>query len=160
MQTHVIATGSRYVSRGCERVVARGWLDFIATFPNLQLYIGDASGVDEHINRWAHEHLDEEHWHVYAADWQAFGKAAGPIRNSAIVQDALLASQSDRLGEAAAGRTPYTSLANLVCFACAPTGLANSRGTRDMVRRCLAAAVPVWLVDSRAARWLPAQITI
>ena len=54
----------------------------------------------------------------YPADWIAHGKAAGPIRNQAMVDAGAV---------------------GCVAF---PGG----RGTADMVRRCKAAGIPVWEV--------------
>ncbi len=59
----------------------------------------------------------------HPADWQAHGRAAGPIRNGEMI---------------AAGAA--------MVIAC-HRNLAGSRGTRDCVKRALAAGIPVWLVE-------------
>lgn len=60
---------------------------------------------------------------AHPADWNAHGKAAGPIRNSEMVKagaDLAIAFHRD---------------------------LASSRGTRDCVKKCLKAGIPTYLVD-------------
>jgi hypothetical protein len=59
----------------------------------------------------------------YPAAWETQGKAAGPIRNTAMVQ---------------AGAD--------VCLAFSRK-LTESRGTSDCVRKAISAGIPVWLVD-------------
>jgi hypothetical protein len=39
------------------------------------------SGVDAHAAAWAMDHGVEHSVRTYAADWDKYGKAAGPIRN-------------------------------------------------------------------------------
>jgi hypothetical protein len=58
----------------------------------------------------------------YPAAWETLGKAAGPIRNTAMVQ---------------AGAD--------VCLAFS-TNLTLSRGTSDCARKAIAAGIPTWLV--------------
>jgi hypothetical protein len=60
----------------------------------------------------------------HPADWDVYGKGAGPRRNQAMVDagaDLCLAVHRD---------------------------LKGSRGTLDCVKRCLAAGIPVWLIDN------------
>jgi hypothetical protein len=61
-----------------------------------------------------------------AADWDRFGKRAGPIRNAEMV---------------AAGA--------MLCLAF-HRFLPGSKGTKDCARRALAAGIPTWLIDSDA----------
>lgn len=77
------------------------------------LVCGDASGADEHAWLWA-QHYDvptERH----DADWEAHGKAAGPIRNQAMVD-----SGAD------------------LCLA-----FGTGKGTRDCIARAERAGIPV-----------------
>lgn len=54
--------------------------------PEDEIITGDATGVDTIVASWAtynHRHLT-----VYKADWNKYGKAAGPIRNQKIAINA------------------------------------------------------------------------
>jgi hypothetical protein len=82
---------------------------------------GAAAGVDAAFQA-ACERLGVTH-EPHPADWSAYGRGAGPRRNQAMVR---------------AGAR----------FAIAVhRELAASRGTRDCVKRCRAAQIPVYLVD-------------
>jgi hypothetical protein len=83
---------------------------------------GAAPGVDSAFAE-ACDDLGVVH-ESHPADWDRFGKAAGPIRNEQMV---------------AAGAA--------LCVA-VHRDLTGSRGTRHCVGRCLAAGIPVWLIDS------------
>lgn len=85
---------------------------------------GDARGIDRSFGHAALTHGIRQDPHP--ADWSK-GKSAGPIRNSAMV-----------------------SLGADLCLACHPD-LKNSRGTRDCVSKCLAAGIPVYIVDREGA---------
>lgn len=88
-------------------------------------------GVDHEFEREARTQGVRTETHP--ADWHAHGKAAGPIRNQAMVDlgaEFCLAVHRDLLG---------------------------SKGTLDCVKRCWAAGIPVWLVDSEDAR--PRRVT-
>ena len=78
------------------------------------IIVGDASGADHHASVWAFR--TNCPWEVYRADWQQYGKAAGPIRNQLMLDE---------------GKPDL-----VVAF---PGG----RGTADMVRRARAAGVEV-----------------
>lgn len=75
---------------------------------------GDARGADTMAKRWgeAVEIIVED----YPADWETYGKKAGPIRNQEMLD---------------------SGIDGVVAF----TG---GRGTADMVDRATAAGVPVW----------------
>lgn len=62
--------------------------------------------------------------HGYAAEWGEYGRAAGPIRNRRILNE----------------EDPN------VCFAF-HDDLANSKGTADMVDRCLMAEIPTYVIS-------------
>ena len=63
---------------------------------NLFLVLGDANGVDTQAKSWA-ERYKVPH-KVHRADWETFGKAAGPLRNGEMIKeaDALLAFPGGR----------------------------------------------------------------
>lgn len=82
--------------------------------PITHLIQGGASGADEAAERWARASGIQTL--VFRADWQAHGKAAGPIRNRRMLE---------------AGRPDV-----VIAF---PGG----RGTADMKRQAEAAGVPV-----------------
>lgn len=92
-------------------------LDRIRSTREIRLMVvGDATGADSLAARWAEEGgVPHE---VFRADWEKHGRAAGPMRNAAMVA---------------------RGLDGCVAF---PGG----RGTADMVRQCKAAGVPVWEV--------------
>jgi hypothetical protein len=94
----------------------------------LHLIVGDATGVDQHTQAWFayHEYATGGKCHVYAADWDAYGNAAGPKRNQQMVDDGLALKRL--FG------------AELHCLAFpAP----DSRGTHDCARRARAAGYNV-----------------
>lgn len=47
---------------------------------------GDAKGADTLADMWAREH--KKTFTMFVADWKAFGKAAGPMRNTDIINEA------------------------------------------------------------------------
>lgn len=121
MPTRIIITGDRHW--GCfalaEAIIHR--LAERYGWDDLVIVHGAATGVDASFGEACslHDVTQESH----PADWSK-GKAAGPIRNQEMVD---------------AGAD----------FAIAVhRNLAGSRGTRDCVRRCLSAGIPVWLIDS------------
>ena len=60
----------------------------------------------------------------FPADWNKFGKAAGPIRNQKMLDE---------------GKPDL-----VVAF---HENLENSKGTKDMVRRAIRQGIPVWLIN-------------
>lgn len=84
---------------------------------------GGAGGADQLAGKWARKHTIPVK--VFRADWRKHGKAAGPIRNEAM----LMGSLPDKV----------------VAF---PGG----RGTADMVRRAKSWLVPVLEIDSSLQR--------
>lgn len=71
-------------------------IDFLGNARGIDfLGVGDARGVDDAVSNWASWQLQEEQWEIFRADWDRFGKGAGPIRNREMLQrvnpDALLA---------------------------------------------------------------------
>lgn len=94
--------------------------------PDFVIVHGAALGVDMAFDfaARAQDIATEQH----EADWDAHGPKAGPIRNQEMVDagaDFCIAVHRD---------------------------VANSRGTRDCVRRCQEAGIPVWLIDSEVVR--------
>lgn len=89
-----------------------------------ELIHGGAAGVDRLAGLWAKRHGVPVH--VYEADWNSFGRGAGPIRNQRMLDD---------------GKPDL-----VVAF---PGG----RGTADMVRRAREAGVEVIDPDSQAWRF-------
>jgi ABC-type sugar transport system substrate-binding protein len=120
MAVRIIVTGDRNwrCTALARRVIAR----LVARHGNVTILDGDASGVDTAFADAASEAGCKVL--LFPADWEKYGKGAGPRRNAEMV---------------AAGAD----------FAIAVhKSLARSRGTRDAVERCLAAGIPVWLIDS------------
>lgn len=94
-----------------------GALDRVNSTRGISLLIhGDATGADSHAKRWAE--VTGTPAREFRADWEAHGRAAGPMRNAEMVA---------------------VGLDGLVAF---PGG----RGTADMIRQCNAAGVNIWEV--------------
>jgi hypothetical protein len=53
---------------------------------NLYLVLGDATGVDTFARQWAEYHQIPHT--VHKADWETHGRAAGPIRNGKMIEQA------------------------------------------------------------------------
>jgi ABC-type sugar transport system substrate-binding protein len=120
MSVRVIVTGSR--SWRCAALARRVIARLIARHGKVALVIGDADGVDRVFAETARASGCEVC--VFGADWEKFGKRAGPLRNQEMVTDG-----AD------------------FCIA-VHKSLARSRGTKDCVQRAMAAGIPVWLIDS------------
>lgn len=86
---------------------------------------GCPSGADSFASRWISQTIARSR--IYDAQWEKHGKAAGPIRNQQMLDDAK----------------PELVLA----FVDKP--LAESKGTADMVRRAQAAGVRTYVVEAR-----------
>lgn len=92
---------------------------------------GGARGADTFAGRWAARmRAQGVGWVRFSADWQQYGKRAGPIRNQAML-DYLL--QGRELGE----------IVGVLAF---HDDLDASKGTADMVSRAQSAGVPVKLI--------------
>lgn len=90
---------------------------------------GNARGADRMAEAWYGGNEDGEHaiheavFHeIYPADWKKNGRAAGPIRNQQMLDTGVD-----------------------ICIAFHNT-LSMSKGTQDMVKRCVKADVPVYNV--------------
>lgn len=85
--------------------------------PVTHVITGDASGVDAAASRWAMGKQRPGSATIYEANWAAYGKAAGPIRNGEMAADgdALLLIWDGK-----------------------------SRGSADMLRKALARNLPVF----------------
>ena len=91
----------------------------IRSFPHVRIVIsGGAKGADRLAERAASElGLECE---VHQADWKQFGRGAGPVRNTAIVEsaDAILAFL-----------------------------MPGSRGTLDTLRKARKKGIPLWVIQ-------------
>jgi hypothetical protein len=120
MGVRVIITGSRNWT--CHALARRVIARLIARHGEVDIVQGAAAGVDHAFVKAAYDAACGVC--SYAADWEKFGKRAGPLRNQEMVD---------------AGAD--------FCIA-VHRSLARSRGTKDCVERCLAAGIPVYLIDS------------
>ncbi len=129
--TRVIVTGDRnwYCRDLADRVVVR----LIGCYgSDLVVVHGNYYGVDTAFSRSCRSLLVDQEPHP--AHWDKLGNRAGPIRNQQMVD---------------AGAN----------FAIAVhRDLGSSKGTKDCVRRCLAAGIPVWLIDSDRVDAEPVRI--
>ena len=123
MPYRVLVTGSRhwYCLAMAERIVRK----LADRHGEIAIIHGAAPGVDSAFES-AVELIDRPEvvaW-PHPAPWQVFGRRAGPLRNQAMVD-----------------------LGADICIAVHPD-LANSRGTKDCVRRAMDAGIPVWAVTA------------
>lgn len=112
MKDFILAvTGGRHLE---DREMVYKKLDQLKAIIDFSLLVhGGATGADQLASDWCRERGMTEV--RYKADWDAYGKSAGPRRNQ-------------EMANAADG---------LVAF---PGG----RGTADMMRRCQARMLPIW----------------
>lgn len=114
----VLVCGGREY-RDWERL--KGALDALHARKPIGLIVcGGATGADELAARWAH--IRNIPTRVYPAEWERYGRKAGPIRNQQMLEE----QQPDRV----------------VAFR-------GGRGTSDMVNRALRAKVRCLFVDPR-----------
>lgn len=114
MTKRIIVCGGRYFS---DQAMLFGVLDMEAEQGPINAIIqGDCpTGADRFARMWAISR--NEHCDCYPADWDRYGKAAGPIRNQQMLDE----SEPTKV------------------FA-----FPGGRGTADMVRRARAAGIPVF----------------
>ena len=77
--------GSRYFDNYSQfSLMVSSWIDKLPPSTQIaRIVSGDAKGADALAERFAREHKIMFHKHV--ADWNKYGKAAGPLRNQLIV---------------------------------------------------------------------------
>lgn len=114
-----IACGSR------EYRLSAADYDLLSALPITLLYQGGASGADAGAAEWAMEEGVETR--TIRANWKLYKKSAGPLRNAAMLKEALAES-------AARGQ-----LLIIIAF---PGG----KGTADMLRKGRSAGVPCLFV--------------
>lgn len=130
MPIRVLVTGDReWACLGiAEAVVTR----LVARYgPGVMIIHGGAKGVDLSFELAARE--QEVATEVHEADWEKHGRKAGPLSNQEMV---------DRGAELAIA---------------VHRDLSQSRVTKDCVRRCLEAGIPVWLIESDEVK--PRRVT-
>lgn len=91
-----------------------------AANPIIDLIHGAAQGADMLAHEWAYQR--NVRMHPYRADWKTHGKAAGPLRNQRMLDEGK----------------PHLVIA-----------FPGNKGTSDMVRRAMAAKIPVVQVKVR-----------
>jgi hypothetical protein len=120
----ILITGDR--SWACHKLATTILDRLIARYgPDLVIVHGDATGVDESFGTAAKGlGLSVE---AHAAEWDRQGPAAGPIRNAEMMR---------------AGADLCVALHR---------SISASKGTKDCVRKALAARIPLYLIDSDKA---------
>jgi hypothetical protein len=119
MAVRVIISGDRRWN--CPDLARRVIARLIARHGEVEVVQGGAKGVDAAFADAAR--VSGLVVHAFPADWDAYGKGAGPRRNQAMIDagaDFVIAVHRS---------------------------LAWSRGTGDLVRRALTAGIPVYLID-------------
>ena len=124
----IIVTGSREYHKG--------WFvsdiltsQFRALNGKIFVKVGDCpTGVDKHTLSWCETILPEDQYKVYYADWNKFGKTAGPRRNH---------EMCDSGGD--------------LCIALPDE---NSKGTKDCAEYANRIGIPVWFPELPSwAQW-------
>lgn len=107
----ILVTGSREWDND---VLLRDALDAVRRYGGLSVIVGDCpTGADEMTREWCGDFGVP--FAVYKADWVKYGKAAGPYRNYAMVDDLI--------------ESAFTCLDTAYCLAFYKEGAGN-RGTR------------------------------
>jgi hypothetical protein len=120
MGVRVIVSGDRNWT--CHTLARRVIARLVARHGEVDIVQGAAAGVDHAFVEAAYDAGCGVC--SYAANWEKFGKRAGPLRNQEMVDagaDFVIAVHRS---------------------------LARSRGTKDCVQRAMAAGIPVYLIDS------------
>jgi hypothetical protein len=86
---------------------------------NLFIITGEAPGADKMGAFWAKYHLKPEQYKGFPANWDKFGKAAGPIRNGEMVK---------------------YGFDKLIAFP-------GNKGTANMIKQTKEAGIPVEIID-------------
>ena len=122
----LVVTGTRHelsaISKATVRALLLEW--HAEAWGQLTVFVGDAKGVDAAVREWCPDY--DAVFDLFKADWDEHGKAAGPIRNTQMVQ-AAWDSQD-------AGAT--------VTFLAFPHMLKPSTGTTDCVTKLVRAKIP------------------
>lgn len=107
---------------------------YTSEYEDLTIIHGAAKGVDTAAEHWAT--LCNVPQEKYPADWEAYGKAAGPIRNKQMLDE----------GKPDMVIAFLTKVADQEIF----YGLSDSqhsRGTKDMIKQALKANIPVKVIN-------------
>lgn len=121
----IVVTGGREFND--QRVISRALRAVHEKHGISCLIAGGARGADINCQAWAERQRIPVA--VYRADWNAFGKRAGILRNQQMIDEGK----------------PEAAVA-----------FPGGRGTADMVRRLKASGIPVWEIEiTEAARHTP-----
>jgi hypothetical protein len=105
------------------RAFLEGYLDAFSTMNEIDVVIeGEARGADTFARNWAVK--NGIHCMAFPADWEKYGKAAGPIRNTQMLHD---------------GRPDM-----VIAF---HDDFENSRGTKNMIEQAQKAGLPTRVVS-------------
>lgn len=122
--TKILVTGSREWDN---EVLLRDALDAARGYGELSVIVGDCpTGADAMAREWCGDFGVP--YAVYVADWANHGKAAGPIRNCAMVDDLV--------------ESAFNCLDTMYCLAFFRDGAGN-RGTRHCSGYAESRGVPV-----------------
>jgi SLOG family YspA-like protein len=83
-EMRIAVTGSRYSKSLYYRNMVFRVLDGVlrGAGPDIELVVGDATGIDGHAREWARERgIPLAGGGPFVADWKKYGDNAGPIRN-------------------------------------------------------------------------------
>lgn len=94
-------------------------LELLCEVADIEVHVGDCqTGADNYVRQWCFDCLPSDRTVVHKAHWDVLGKAAGPMRNSKVVENADL----------------------LVAFA-------GDKGTQDCIEKARARNIPVFVVS-------------
>lgn len=119
----VIGIGSRDLSTAH---IDKVWAILNKTPLGSTIFSGGAPGADTIVERWT-ENQPDVNFVKFEADWKRHGKAAGPIRNRAMVDQAIASF----------------GVENVVVLAFVNKPLLASRGTRNCCLYAIDSGVPV-----------------
>ncbi|MEV2279308.1 SLOG family protein [Nocardiopsis sp. NPDC049922] len=94
----VIVTGSRKLENKIRvrRKLNESLRESVKRGEVLQIAVGDCpTGADKFVRDWAYEYKNDirVRCRVFSADWDKYGRKAGPIRNAFMVDEALMFSR-------------------------------------------------------------------
>lgn len=132
MTRRVIVTGTRLPLSDEDETRLRRMLHKHTMGGTTWVGVGDCmTGVDAWVRGWCKRNASGR-WRCFSADWQTYGKRAGPLRNADLVAWASAADEA---------------------IAIAMPDPEAHKGTGDTIERCIRAGIAVIVVPRGAKAW-------